>query len=113
MYLQCKKLEVWDKSTSSPVLEIELETKRTGNLFINDADPIQIDHAHISPWPHRFNADIRPLSLHPFPRNLHFGDDHKLLLLKWCTDHDQAQTSADLVIDMKGRENHHQRQVFS
>ena len=22
MYLQCKKLEVWDKSTSSPVLEI-------------------------------------------------------------------------------------------
>ena len=113
MYLQYKKLEVWDKSTSRPVLEIELETKRTGNLFINDADPIPIDHAHISPWPHRFNADIRPLSLHPFPRNLHFGDDHKLLLLKWRTDHDQAQTSADLVIDMKGRENHHQRQVFS
>ena len=105
MYFQYKKLKIWDKSTSRPVLEIELETKRTGNLFINDADPIPIDHAHISPWPHRLNTDIKSLSFPPFPSSLHFGDSHELLLLKWRTDHDQAQTSADLVIDMKGGEN--------
>lgn len=103
MILEYKRLTVYDKSTGRPVLEIELDTKNTGNVFINDADPIPLDHAHISPWPHRLNANIKSLSFPPFPSNLHFGDGNELLLLKWRTDHDQ--NSADLVIDMKAGEN--------
>ena len=43
-------------------------------VLINDADPITLDHAHISPWPQRLNVDIKSLSFPPFPRSLHFGD---------------------------------------
>ena len=50
---------------------------------------IPLDHAHISPWPHRLKADITSLSFTPFLSRLQLGDGDEFLLLKWRTDHDE------------------------
>ena len=88
----------------NPVIEIELDTATTGNLFINDANPRPIDFAHISPW--GLNFDIINYSIpfpyprHPFPR---FSDRNELLLLKFQTH--TATNRADFSVDMKGGKN--------
>ena len=101
--LKRKRLIVNSK-VGNPVIEIELDTATTGDLFINNANPRPIDYAHISPWGLNFdiiNYSIPfPYPMHPFPR---FSDRNELLLLKFQTH--TATNRADFSVDMKGGKN--------
>lgn len=102
MVLWHKKLIIFSSQGKRyRVIELELDTETTGNLFINDANPRPIDYAHISPWGR--DSKIIKFSFPPFATNPQFRSANELLLLEWNTASDQ--NSGDFVVDMKGGNN--------
>ena len=102
MVLWHKKLIIFSSQGKRyRVIELELDTETTGNLFINDANPRPIDYAHISPWGR--DSKIIKFSFPPFATNPQFSSANELLLLEWNTVSDE--NSGDFVVDMKGGNN--------
>lgn len=75
-------------------------TTTNGNIFINDDNPIPLDHAYLHPW--RFNGERRNLNIGQSSRTVNYDDGNRedVLLLKWSTDQDPDST--DYTINMKG-----------
>lgn len=102
--LSYKKLKIFStrgQYTYIPRIEVSLwNTTTNGNIFINDDNPIPLDHGHLSPW--QFNGERRNLNIGQSPRTVTYDDSNRedLLLLKWPTDQDPDST--DYTIDMKG-----------
>lgn len=102
--LSYKKLKIFStrgQYTYIPRIEVSLwNTTTNGNIFINDDNPIPLDHGHLSPW--QFNGERRNLNIGQSPRTVTYDDGNRkdLLLLKWPTDRDPDST--DYTIDMKG-----------
>lgn len=102
--LSYKKLKIFStrgQYTYIPRIEVSLwNTTTNGNIFINDDNPIPLDHGHLSPW--QFNGERRNLNIGQSPRTVTYDDGNRedLLLLKWPTDQDPDST--DYTIDMKG-----------
>ena len=103
--LSYKKLKIFStrgQYTDIPRIELSLwNTTTNGNIFINNDNPIPLDHGHLNPW--RLKGERRNLNIGQSSRtvvNYDDGNREDLLLLKWPTDQDPDST--DYTIDMKG-----------
>lgn len=102
--LSYKKLRIYSARgsyTHVPRIEVSLwNTTTNGNIFINDDNPIPLDHAYLHPW--RFNGERKNLNIGQSSRTVNYDDGNRedVLLLKWSTDQDPDST--DYTINMKG-----------
>ena len=102
--LSYKRLRIFStrgKYTYIPRIEVSLwNTTNRGNIFINDDNPIPLDHGHLNPL--QFSGERRNLKIGQSSQTVNYDDGNRqdVLLLKWPTDQDPNST--DYTIDMKG-----------
>lgn len=102
--LSYKKLKIYSargQYTYIPRIEVSLlNTTTRGKIFINDDNPIPLDHGHVNPW--LINGERRNLNIGQSSPTVNYDDGNKedALLLKWPADQDPDST--DYTIDMKG-----------